>query len=129
MDDDYILKKGDAILIAELAKGTSKSEAARLAGVHMSTVANRQKDIHFRRLVSEHRRVFLDATAGMLAKASFRAAEVLYELCDDEDAPEHVRRSAARDVLDHAMKLREFGELEERILNLEEMLEREVAYG
>jgi len=112
-------KKGDGILIMELARGTAKNEAAAAAGVSYTTVNRRLKDPEFRRLVSQQRRLFLDVAAGILARASAGAAAVLEELIGDKEMAGHVRRSAARDILDHAMRLREAGELEERIQRLE----------
>lgn len=120
----YKMRKGDPVLIAELARGATKTEAAKLAGVGITTVKKRLKDPEFRQLVSKQRRLFLDVAAGLLAKSSAEAAGVLDELIKDKEMAGHVRRSAARDILDHAMKLRESGELEERVQALEALVAR-----
>lgn len=78
----------------------------------------------FRQLISQQRRLFLDVAAGILARASSGAAEVLDELAHNEDEAGHVRRSASRDILDHAMRLRESGELEERMQAIEEQMRK-----
>lgn len=116
------MKKGDAILIMELARGATQNAAAKAAGVSANTVTRRVKDSGFRKRVSELRRQALDIAAGVLAKSSAGAAEVLDALAQSVDEAGHVRRSAARDILDHAMKLREAGELEERLQIIENIL-------
>lgn len=114
-----VVKKGDLILIMELAKGVGRTEAAELAKVSTTTVHYRLQDPEFRQAVADQRRLFLDAAAGVLADASYGAAEVLWEIYSDEDEPTYVRRAAAKDVLEFSMRMREIMELEERIMALE----------
>ena len=118
----YKMKKGDPVLIAELSRGATQGDAAKLADVGLTTVARRLADPEFRQLVSQQRRLFLDVAAGILAESSAGAAEVLHSLAQDKDEAGHVRRSASRDILDHAMRLREAGELEERMQAIEEQM-------
>ena len=122
----YEMKKGDATLIVELARGAAKGAAAATAGVHPSTVLTRNKDPEFRRLVSAQRRLFLDESAGILAEASTYASELLLEICMDEDEDAPVRRMAARDILDFTMRMRENMEVEDRLQEIEFLLEKEL---
>lgn len=116
------MKKGDTILILELARGSTKGYSAKAAGVGITTVTRRLKDPEFRALVSHQRRLMLDAAAGILAQSCGKAAKALEKLIDGKKIPPHVKRSAARDILDHAMRLREVMDLEERLQAVEERL-------
>ena len=118
----YKHKKGDLVLITELAKGVNNRLSAKAAGVSIMTVSRRLNDSLFRREVSKQRRKALDLAAGILAEASAGAAKVLNSLAQNRKQPGHVRRSAARDVLDHSMRMRENLEIEERLLDIEEKL-------
>ncbi len=124
---DYMPQKGDTVLVQELASGSTKVAAANRAGIHVGTVTKRLKDPGFRRLLTGQRADLLSEVAGILASSASGAALVLEELYSDEDAPEHVRRSAARDVLEFSIRVRELHEMDERLSTLEELLEQEAA--
>jgi hypothetical protein len=122
---EYMPHKGDTVLIQELARGSKKVVAADRAGVHVNTIANRLRDPKFRKLVNEHRADFLSEVAGVLASSAVGAAITLQKLYRDPDEPAHVRRSAARDVLEYTIRIRELHEVETRLTTIEELLEKE----
>lgn len=124
VETDYVPMKGDTVLVQELAKGSTKLASANMAGVDVGTVTKRLKDPAFRKLVRDHRTDFLDEVAGVLASSAVGAALVLEGLYQDESEPAHVRRSAARDVLEFTIRIREFHELDLRVDELEELMEQ-----
>ena len=124
---EYMPRKGDVVLIRELASGANHATAANKAGVHPNTVTARLADPLFRKLVSEHRSDFLTEVSGILASSASGAALVLEDLYSNEDEPSHVRRSAARDVLEFSIRIRELHEMDERMDALETIVETELA--
>ena len=126
-ETEYTPMKGDTVLIAELASGSTKTAAANKAGVHVGTVTARFKDPGFLRALNEQRSDLLSEVSGILASSAAGAALVLEELYSDEDEPAHVRRSAARDVLEFSIRVRELHEMEERMATLEKMVENELS--
>lgn len=126
LENDYIPMKGDTVLVQELAKGSTKLASANRAGVDVGTVTKRLRDPLFRKLVRDHRSDFLDEVAGILASSATGAALVLEELFNDNSEPAHVRRSAARDVLEFSIRVRELHEMDERMSELEAMVENQL---
>jgi len=122
---EYMPHKGDAVLIQELAMGSTKVAAAGRAGVHVNTIAGRLADPHFRKLVNKHRSEILSETAGILSRVATKAATRLEELICDEHTPDHVVQNACRTVLDYTMRMRETMALDDRITEIEELLEQE----
>ena len=126
-ETDYTPMKGDTVLIAELASGSTKTAAANKAGVHVGTVTARFKDPGFLRALNEQRSDLLSEVSGILASSAAGAALVLEELCNDESEPAHVRRSAARDILEFSIRTRELFLMNDRMDALEELVENELS--
>jgi hypothetical protein len=72
----------------------------------------------FRAQLAELRVAALERAVGLLSMASVGAAAELLKLCTGARS-EHVRLAAARGILELGQKLREAGELEERLQALE----------
>jgi len=121
MGGEYQYKKGDVQVILALAQGKTQREAAALGGIIENTVSKRMRDPEFRAEVSRLRTMFLHEAAGRLAKSSSEAADILLDLAKGKGSPDHVKRSAAADILNYSMRLLELSELDERIRQLEEM--------
>lgn len=121
----YTYKRGDTELVAALARGCGTSEAAACAGISHTTLRKRTSDPHFMKEVSKQRYRCLNRTAGILADLSTLAARRLRELMVDDGVPEHVVANACRTVLDYTMRLREGMDLDDRITELEELLDQE----
>jgi hypothetical protein len=67
--------------------------------------------------VSQLRGRVFDRATGRLCREAGKAADVLASLLDSED--EGVRHRAAKTILETASRLRDAGELERRLLDLE----------
>ncbi len=66
-------KSADAALIAALATGATRQEAAKAAGISETTVYRRLADPAFRRRVNDARSELIDAAVGRLADATTEA--------------------------------------------------------
>jgi hypothetical protein len=111
-------RKRDLALLVALARGETVRDAAREAKLGERTAWRRMSDPEFRRRLSQIRADVMDRATGRLADAASDAARTLRALLDAES--ETVRLGAARAILELGTKLRETGELEERLLALEE---------
>jgi hypothetical protein len=111
-------RDADDVLVAALAAGCTKLEAARLAGVGERTVYRRLDDPQFRRRIEQARAELVSQTVGRLTDASTAAVTTLRALLDAES--ENVRLGASRAILELGRKLRESEELERRLAVLEE---------
>lgn len=113
--------RGEATLAAALAGGASIREAAVIAGVSERTAHRRWSDPNFRQRVNEAWSEVVRQAVGKLGDASTRAAAVLSELLNADS--ETVRLSAARSILDHTVRLSEFANVEQRLTNLEAIMQ------
>jgi hypothetical protein len=106
----------DKLLMA-LACGATVEAAAQSAGVSRSTAHRRLKDTAFCRRPRQSRSELAQRIAGMLS-AGGEAVKTLLRLMR-EVAPPAVQLGAARATIELGMRLREVGELEERVADLE----------
>ena len=113
--------KSDAMLITSLASGSSIREASRLAGISERSAHRRWSDPSFRQKVNEAWSEIVRQAVGKLGDASTQAAAVLRELLNADS--ETVKLAAARSILDHTVRLSEFTNLEQRLSNLESMMQ------
>ena len=100
-----------------IAAGRSIKAAAAEAGCGERTAHQWLDDAEYRLLVSKFRRRMIDRTIGSLARSTNNAVFILRKLLGSEN--ENVRLRAAASLLDHAVRMRDHGELEERITALE----------
>jgi hypothetical protein len=114
----------DDVLALALARGATRQEAGRVAGVSERTVYVRLSDPAFRLRVAEFRRAMIDGAIGKLATIADKAADVLGKLLD-EQAPA-IRLRAASSVLEQLTRMREHVELSERLEELERHLGRQI---
>jgi hypothetical protein len=113
-------RKGDAVLIEALARGSSVAQACKLVGLSSRTVFRRLLDPSFQEAIRDCRsKMFTDA-AGALAATMKRASMTLRRLLVDESPS--IRLSSARAILEAGQKLREALDLEERIAAVENQL-------
>jgi HEAT repeat protein len=108
-------------LAAALAAGRSNRAAAAEAGVSERTVGARMADPAFRRLVAELRSRMVDRAVGRLSDGMVEAADGLRALLTARSPA--IRLAAARALLELAGKVRAEVELEERVADLERLLE------
>lgn len=108
---------GDDALVLALATGSTIDDAAGRAGCSPRTVSRRLADAEFSRRVSTMRGQLFAVAVGRLCSNAALAADKLVALLDSEQ--DHVAFAAAKSILELGTKLREAGELEERIAALE----------
>ena len=118
---EYRKKNEDALLLA-LACGASVEAAAKQCGITDRTIYRRLKDTAFKARLQAVRSDMVGRSAGLLTAAASEAVRTLLALQKDS-APPAVRLGAARAVLEVGMKLREVVDLQNRMDELEELVE------
>lgn len=112
----------DAVLIAALAAGATRQEAARSAGVGERTVYRRQLDPEFQARVDGARDDLISQTTAMLCSLAISAVATLDELLHPSNPPS-VRLQSARSIIDAAMRWRASEVVEVRLAALESMVQ------
>jgi hypothetical protein len=112
-------KKGDPELLLALACGASMESAARKAGISIRTAYRRLENPEFRRRLQALRAEMVQRAAGTLIAAALEAIKTLLVLLQPPNTGA-VRLGAARTVLEAGVKMREAGDLEERLATLEQ---------
>ncbi len=115
-------KQADQALLLALACGATVENAARKAGISERTAYRRLDNAAFVQQLQQLRADMVQRTAGMLTGAGLGAVKTLVDLQQDGAVSATVRRRAARDVLELAIRYRETADLEERVATLEEGL-------
>ena len=113
-------KRAEAPLILAVASGRTLRDAARAAGVAERTAYRRAAEPGFKRAVQQARADLLARAVGQLADATTAAVATLVALLDAE--ADTVRLSAARAILDSAMRGAELVDLAARVESVEVML-------
>ncbi|MBX9677756.1 MAG: hypothetical protein K2X38_03250 [Gemmataceae bacterium] len=109
------------LFIAALVCGASVEAAARKAGISRRTAFRRLKDQRVVQRLKTARLEVVKRAAGLLAAGSLEAVKTLMELLAPGVAPA-TRLGAARAIIELGVKLRESGEMEERLAALEAQL-------
>lgn len=112
-------RNADQQLLLALACGASDEQAARTSGLSLRTVYRRKQEPDFQRQLRGARSDMLRRAVGILTAGTIESAKTLVLLQKDA-VPYPTRLGAARSVLEKAMKLGEYAELEERLTALEE---------
>lgn len=115
----------DAVVVATLAAGGTKREAAAAAGVGERTVYRRMSDPNFRQQVAEARAQLAAEVVTRAAGLAGRAMDTLADLLGDGNA--HIRLGAARTILTLAAEHGERAELAARLGALEDVLKGRAA--
>jgi hypothetical protein len=110
-------KRDDALAVA-LAAGQTLRDAAAAVGIGERTATRRWANLEFRRWVAELRAEMVSRATAKIGEGMTEAADVLRKLLAAES--ESVRLGACRTMLELGMKLREFVDLESRVVALEE---------
>jgi hypothetical protein len=111
-------KNADETLLTALACGATVENAARTAGIGTRTAYRRLKEEGFHQRLRDLRLDMVQRTGGMLTASGMEAVKTLISLQDASVSPA-VRLGAARTLLEFGIKLRENGELAERVAALE----------
>jgi DNA-binding MurR/RpiR family transcriptional regulator len=110
--------KQEAALAALLAHPTVR-DAARAANVAEGTIWRYLSDPTFSEHYKKARRQVTEHLIARLTSDSTKAARVLLEVAEDTNAPASARVSAARTIIEQALKGAELRDLMERIDALE----------
>lgn len=114
-------KNEDAVLLA-LACVPTVEVAAKRCGLSDRTIYRRLKDADFKARLQAVRPDMVGRSAGRMTTAASDAVRTLLALQKDS-APPAVRLGAARAVLEVGMKLREVVDLQNRMEELEDLVE------
>jgi len=120
------IRKREEAIAALLACSTI-AEAAKSAGISEPTLLRWLKEEEFSADYRAARRVSVNVAVTRLQQASSSAVDTLVSIMQDAEKAASVRLSAARSVLEFAIKAGEMQELEERMQELETTLERMAA--
>ena len=110
--------RSDALIIAALLSGATVPYAALRAGVAERTVRRRLADAEFQTRLRAAQAEYVAGITRALVGASIEAIAHLLELM--RTAPPAVRLGAARTIIELAGKWRFEGELEERLVAVEQ---------
>lgn len=106
--------------IAALLNADTVGAAAEAAGVNPKTLRRWLLDAEFRAAFGNAKAQMLDHALARLSAASSSATATLLAVCRDQDASPAARVTAARTVLELALKVRSEQEFEDRLRRLEE---------
>ncbi len=112
--------------IAALLRSPTISGAAESIGIGEATLWRWLQNPGFDEAYRRARQQAVDQAIAQLQQATGLAVATLQEVQRDTDAPASSRVTAAKTVLEMALKLRESEELEARLSALEEKLQRMV---
>jgi hypothetical protein len=117
--------QSDAAIVAALMGGATRAEAAKAGNVSASTVQRRLREPEFKRMLRQADSEVVKAAAHQLAGHASKAVSTLAELLDDPEPK--VRLQAADKLLLHLVRVREHGEMADRLHEVERELERAIA--
>lgn len=110
--------------LAALLTSRTHKEAAEKCGLSESTIWRYLRDPPFAEHYRAARRVVVDQAVYTLQAEASDAAAVLRDVSQDKQAPPAARVAAARVIVGLAFKGLELGDLQERIVSLEEYIRR-----
>jgi hypothetical protein len=93
--------------------------AAEASGISRTTLYRFLAQEEFQRLYKQAKSRVLDETINRLRNASLEAVEVLVEVSNDVSATSSARVSAARSIIDLALRAKQIEDIEERLQELE----------
>lgn len=111
-------KKAQDVVLLALACGASVDAAAAQAGLSPRTVYRHLASPGFRSQLTSLRADLVQRATGMLGAAALEAVKTLMSL-QEATTPAAVRLGAARTIIELGLKLREEGELSDRLAALE----------
>jgi hypothetical protein len=123
--DETSLTKRQLSSIPYVISSRTIEEGCRKAGISTQTFYKWLKNPVFDEELKRQQGGVSDKALEKLKENMTRAVDVLVALLDCEH--ESIRRGAANDILNHGLKARELGEIEERLSSIEKIiLERKV---
>ena len=110
-------------LLLELVRNPDIQAAARNAGVGRTTAYRWLEKPEFYKELTRMRNETMNEALSTIKSLTTRAAQELARLLDTED--DRLRRHICKDILSHAIKVRELEEIEQRLIKLEEHIKPE----
>ena len=121
--EDELTNKQQLAIPALLGSRTVR-EAAKQSGVSEATLYRWLRSQAFQVAYRESCRGLVHQAMGQLQQVAGEAVETLREVMASSDAPATARVGAAKVTLDNVFKVMELERLENRVLELEELIER-----
>ena len=118
--EKYSRKQEQAIVA--LLNASTIAEAAKQAAIGETTIWRWLQNDEFQEQYRQARRKALDVAISRIQQITGEAVEVLRQVASDADSPASSRVSAAKAILELALKARETEELEERVKRLESLV-------
>ena len=112
------------LAIAALLRSPTIAGAAEQAGISETTLWRWLQQSDFEEAYRRARQAAVDQAISQLQQASGEAVETLRAVQTDPGAPPSSRVTAAKAVLEMALKIRESEEMESRLAALEETIKR-----
>jgi AcrR family transcriptional regulator len=111
------------IALSALLTETTFQKAAKIAGVSEVTLYRWLKDKDFSQAYKELKREAVSQAVARLQQISGQAVETLKAIMEDKDSPASVRVSAAKSILEMAIKAVELDDITKRIEDLEAIVD------
>ena len=116
-------RKKDAAIVALVTEPTI-ADAAKKAGISHATLHKWLKVKEFKDAYMQARREAVSAAISRLQQTATEAVDALRDVMNDTESPASARVSAARSILEIAIKAIELEDLEARVAELELLLQR-----
>ncbi len=120
--DKYDRLKEQAIIT--LLTATNIEDAAKTLDIGVSTLYRWLQKDDFQEGLREARRQAVDIAINKLQQSTATAVKVLQDVAKNEDAPASARVSAAKTIIDQALKVVELDKIIDRLEKLEEKVGR-----
>ena len=118
-----------ATALSALLSEPSIRDAAKKARLSEETLYRYLREPAFSARYREARRALMENLQARLQAKAEASAKALSEIAEDEGKPASVRVSAAKAVIEYALKAFELGDLGERLKTLEQALEAQKGNG
>jgi len=117
-------RKKDAAIVALVTEPTI-ADAAKKAGISHATLHRWLQIKDFKDAYREAKREAVSAAISRLQRTATEAVDALRDVMNDAESPANARVSAARAILELAIKAIELEDLEARVEQLEALLQKE----
>ena len=117
-------RKKDAAILALVTEPTI-ADAAKKAGISHATLHRWLQIKDFKDAYREAKREVVSAAIARLQRTATEAVDALRDVMNDAESPANARVSAARAILELAIKAIELEDLEARVEQLEALLQKE----
>jgi hypothetical protein len=105
--------------VLAMLSGSNFLEASQTAGVSQSTMWRWMREPDFKQALRDGRLELMEGAIGRIQQACSEAVEVLRSVMNNQESPCSSRVTAAKCVIEMALKAVELQDLEQRIIALE----------